>query len=169
MGSAPDLKVDGAGRRVAIVAARFNETITDEMVAGARAALLEAGVDGEDVHEYRVPGAFEIAPTIREVLAYGPEVDAVIAIGAVIRGETPHFEHLSDAVSHALQSLAAEIHVPLAFGVLTTDTLEQAERRAARDGLDKGGEAARGALAQIETYETIRESRSPGVRGFRVP
>lgn len=169
MGNAPDLKVDGTGRRIVIVAARFNETITDEMVAGARRALLVAGVDEDDVHEYRVPGAFEIAPTVRQVLAYGPEIDAVVTIGAVIRGETPHFEYLSDAVSHALQSLAGEINVPLAFGVLTTDTREQAEERADRNALDKGGEAARGALAQIETYEAIRESRSSGVRGFRVP
>ncbi|MDX1661659.1 MAG: 6,7-dimethyl-8-ribityllumazine synthase [Gemmatimonadota bacterium] len=169
MGNAPDLKVDGTGRRVAIVAARFNEAVTDELLSGARRALVAAGVREEDVHEFRVPGAFEIAPTIRQVLAYGPEVDAIVALGAVIRGETPHFEYISDAVSHALQSLANEINVPLAFGVLTADTREQAKERADRERLDKGGEAARGALSQIETYEAVRESRTAGVRGFRVP
>lgn len=154
---------------MAIVASRFNEQVTDELVAGARRALLVAGVAEADVHEFRVPGAFEIAPAVRQVLAYGPEVDAVVAIGAVIRGETPHFDVLADAVTHALQSLANEINVPLAFAVLTTDTSDQARERADRNGLDRGGEAARGALAQIETYERIRESRSSGLRGFRIP
>lgn len=169
MGNAPDLKADGDGRRVAIVASRFNEAVTDELVAGARAALRAAGVAEEDVHEFRVPGAFEIAPTVRQVIAYGPEVDAIVALGAVIRGETPHFDVLADAVGHALQSLANEINLPLAFGVLTTDTSDQARERAGRDGMDKGGETARSALGQIETYERIRESRSSGLRGFRIP
>lgn len=169
MGTGPDLKADGEGRAVAIVAARFNEAITDEMVAGARDALAAAGVAEEDVHEYRVPGAFEIAPTIRQVLAYGPKVDAVVALGAIVRGETPHFDHLSAAVTAALQELANEINVPLAFGVLTADTGEQAEARADRSRLDKGGEAARAALVQIAAYETIRESRGSGLKGFRVP
>ncbi|MBW3660238.1 MAG: 6,7-dimethyl-8-ribityllumazine synthase [Gemmatimonadetes bacterium] len=169
MGTAPDLKADGAGRRVAIVAASFNESITAEMVAGARRALLVAGVAESDVHEIRVPGAFEIAPTIRQVLAYGPEVDAIVALGAVIRGETPHFDVLSHAVSHSLQSLANEINVPLTFGVLTTDSVEQATKRADSTGLDKGGEAARAALAQVEAYERIRERGETRLRGFRVP
>lgn len=169
MGTGPDLTVDGKGRAVAIVAARFNETITDAMVAGARAALTAAGVAEDDVHEHRVPGAFEIAPTIRQVLAYGAQVDAVVAIGAIVRGETPHFDHLSAAITAALQELANEINVPLAFGVLTADTLEQAEARADRSRLDKGGEAARAALAQVAAYERIRESRSSGLKGFRVP
>lgn len=169
MGTGADLTVDGQDRRVAIVAARFNAPIVDEMVAGARRALLVAGVDEADVHEFRVPGAFEIAPTVRQVLAYGPEVDAIVALGAIVRGETPHFDHLSTAVTAALQALANEINVPLAFGVLTCDAPEQAEARAGRDDLDKGGEAARAALAQVAEYERIRESRSTGHKGFRVP
>lgn len=165
---APLHPVSGENRRVALVVARFNEEITRELAAGARAALLEAGVPEEDVYEYLVTGAFELAPACRQVVAVGPEVDAIIALGAVIRGETPHFDFVAEAAARGLQQLAGEINVALTFGVLTTDTLEQARERADRARGDKGGEAARAALEQADLYARLREGRKSTVRGFRL-
>lgn len=165
---APLHPVSGENRCVALVVARFNEEITRELAAGARAALLEAGVPEEDVYEYLVTGAFELAPACRQVVAVGPEVDAIIALGAVIRGATPHFDFVAEAAARGLQQLAGEINVALAFGVLTTDTLEQARERADRARGDKGGEAARAALEQADLYARLREGRKSTVRGFRL-
>ena len=160
--------VSGASRRVAIVVARFNEEVTLELVEGARAALLAAGTREEDVYVYNVAGAFELAPACRQLVAVGPEVDAVVALGAVIRGETPHFDFVAGAAARGLQDLATEINVALSFGVLTTDTLEQARERADRGRGDRGGEAARAALEQADLYDRLREGRKPTVRGFRL-
>jgi 6,7-dimethyl-8-ribityllumazine synthase len=164
----PRLPVSGVNRRVALVVARFNEEITRELAAGARASLLEAGVMEEDIYEYLVAGAFELAPACRQVVAVGPEVDALVALGAVVRGETPHFDFVAQAATRGLQQLAGEINVALAFGVLTTDTLEQARERADRARGDKGGEAARAALEQADLYDRLREGRKSTVRGFRL-
>ena len=160
--------VTGANRRVALVVSRFNEEISRELAAGAREALIDAGVDEKDIYEYEVPGAFELAPACRQVVAIGPEVDAVVALGAVIRGETPHFDFVAGAAARGLQRLAGEINVALSFGVLTTDTREQAQERADRRRGDKGGEAARSALEQALLYERLREGGKPTVRGFRI-
>ena len=160
--------VSGAGRRVALVVARFNEEIGRELAAGARAALIAAGVGEKEIHEYEVAGAFELAPACRQVIAVGPEIDAVIALGAVIRGETPHFDFVAGAAARGLQRLAIEGNVALSFGVLTTDTLDQARERADRSRGDKGGEAARAALLQAALYERLREGAKPTVRGFRI-
>ena len=168
MGTRAEHAVSGANRRVALVVARYNEDITRELVAGARAALLAAGVAEGDVYEYQVAGAFELAPACRQLVAVGPEVDAVVALGAIVRGETPHFDFVAEAAARGLQQLAGEINVALAFGVLTTDTREQAEARADRDQGDKGGEAARAALEQAELYDRLREGRKSTVRGFRL-
>jgi 6,7-dimethyl-8-ribityllumazine synthase len=170
MGIEPPLShsVSGANRRVALVVARFNEEITLELVAGARAALLAAGTREEDVYVYYVAGAFELAPACRQLVAVGPEVDAIVALGAVIRGDTPHFDFVAGAAAHGLQELATEVHVALSFGVLTTDTLELARERADSGRGDKGGEAARAALEQAELYDRLREGRKPTVRGFRL-
>jgi 6,7-dimethyl-8-ribityllumazine synthase len=160
--------VSGANRHVALVVARFNEEVTRELVDGARAALLEAGTREQDVYVYHVAGAFELAPACRQLVAVGPEVDAIVALGAVIRGETPHFDFVASAAARGLQELASEINVALSFGVLTTDTLEQARERADPRRGDKGGEAARAALEQAELYDRLREGRKPTVRGFRL-
>lgn len=167
MGMASDYRVDGRGRRVALIVARFNEDVTRELAEGAREALLVSGVDPADVEEYHVPGAFELAPACRQVLSSDHDIDAIVALGAIIRGETPHFDVLSKAVTQALQQLANEIAIPLSLGVLTCDTLAQAERRADRRGQNKGGEAARAALVQAALYDRIQERRPP-VRGFRL-
>lgn len=166
MGEKGTFEVDGSGRKIALLVARFNPEVTRELAAGARAALHAAGVAREHVVEIEVPGAFELAPTARQVVAYGPEIDAVIALGAVVRGETPHFDFVSRAAADGLQRLANEVDVPVVFGVLTTDTREQALERADRKRGDKGGEAARAALAQVETYERIETRGRTPVRGF---
>lgn len=169
-GNAPDLDVDGRGRCVALIVARFNQEVTDELAAGAREALLAAGVAEENVLRFDVPGAFELAPTCRQVLAAAPDdYDALVVLGAVVRGETPHFDFLAEAVADALQQLANEINIPLVFGVLTTDTLDQAVARADRSRGAKGGEAARAALSQVALFERLRERRTAPVRGFRIP
>jgi 6,7-dimethyl-8-ribityllumazine synthase len=168
MGTRAEHVVSGEDRRVALVVARYNEEITRELAAGARAALVSAGVAEADVYEYQVAGAFELAPACRQLVAVGPEVDAVVALGAIVRGETPHFEFVAEAAARGLQQLAGEINVALTFGVLTTDTIEQARARADRRGGDKGGEAARAALEQAELFDRLREGRKPTVRGFRL-
>jgi len=168
MGTSAEQRVSGTNRRVALVVARYNEEITRELAAGARAALLSAGVAEQDIYDYQVAGAFELAPACRQLIAVGPEVDAVVALGAIVRGETPHFDFVAEAAARGLQQLAGEINVALAFGVLTTDTLEQAEARADRARGDKGGEAARAALEQAELYDRLREGRKSTVRGFRL-
>lgn len=165
---APRQFVSGSGRRVALVVARFNPEITDELAAGARAALVESEVAPDDILEYRVAGAFELAPACRQLVAVGPEVDAIVALGAVIRGETPHFDFVAQAATQGLQRLAGEVNVALAFGVLTTDTVEQARERADRAGGDKGGEAARAALEQVALFDTLREGRKSMIRGFHL-
>lgn len=159
--------VDGRGKSIALVVAQFNADVTAELVAGARAALLEAGVAEDDLTVYEVAGAFELAPACRQVLGAAPEIDAIVALGAVIRGETPHFEFVAGVATQALQALAVDASVPVVFGVLTTDTREQALERARPGHGDKGGEAARTALVQAALYDRLRDGR-PAVRGFRI-
>jgi 6,7-dimethyl-8-ribityllumazine synthase len=168
MGTTGEVRVDGRGRRVAIVVSRFNEAVTTELAAGARAALSAAGVADEDIDEYHVAGAFELAPACRQVLSSEREYDVLIALGAIVRGETPHFDVLAQTVTQALQQLANEMTIPLAMGVLTCETQAQAETRADRRRLDRGGEAARAGLAQAALYDRLQELRPP-VRGFRQP
>lgn len=165
-GKGPDLPVDGRGKRAALVVARFHDEVADRLAKGARAALVAAGVRDSDIDEHGVAGAFELAPAIRQLLGLEPLPDVVIALGAVIRGETPHFDFVAGAAADAIQGLAVDASVPIGFGLLTTQTVEQALARSDPDGLDKGGEAARAALAQADLYERLRERRSP-VRGFR--
>lgn len=162
------LEVDGTGRRVALVVARYNDDVTTALADGARAALEGAGVAADDIPVYEVPGAFELAPTARQVVALVPDLDAVVALGAVVRGETPHFDFVAAAAARGLQDLASDVDVPVIFGVLTTDTREQALERARADGLDKGGEAARTALAQVALYDRLKDTPRARVRGFRL-
>ncbi|HML16031.1 MAG TPA: 6,7-dimethyl-8-ribityllumazine synthase [Bryobacteraceae bacterium] len=130
---------EATGRKFAIVVARFNSGITDRLLDGARRALAEAKAAGFD--EFYVPGAFEL-PLAAKLLAHTHAYHGIVALGAVIRGETPHFEYVAAETARGLQQVALETGVPVAFGVLTTDTLEQAEARA--DGVhgNKGYDAA---------------------------
>ena len=140
--------------RFAVIVSRFNEAITSRLGSGARAALREAGAADDHVETFTVPGAFEL-PQAARCAAESGRFDAVVCLGCVIRGETPHFEYISAAVAHGLMKASGETGVPMAFGVLTTDTWEQAEARAG-DGRDnKGFEAAAAALEMAALFRTL--------------
>ena len=139
------LDLDGQGRRFAIVAARFNGSVVDPMLGSALATLEAHGVRTDDLTVVRAPGAFDL-PVLAKRAAESLRPDGVIALGAVIRGETPHFDYVSGECAAGLQRAALETGVPMIFGVLTTDTDEQAEVRADPTRGDKGGDAARAAL-----------------------
>lgn len=137
--------LDAAGRRVAIVAARFNEFIVASLLKGALAAWREHGGSDADLLIARVPGAFEL-PVAARRLAAGGRHDAVIAFGCVIRGDTPHFDYVAGECARGLQQANLETGVPVIFGVLTVETVEQAIERAALRAGNKGGEAMETAL-----------------------
>lgn len=133
------------GARVAIVAARFNAVVVDKLVNGALEALRAHGLRDENLTLVRVPGAFEI-PLATKKLAAGGKHDAIIALGAVIRGETPHFEYVASECARGVSKVALDSGVPVTFGVLTCDTLEQALERAGGSAGNKGADAALAAL-----------------------
>jgi 6,7-dimethyl-8-ribityllumazine synthase len=147
-------RVDGRGLRVAVIATRWHEQVTDALVAGAQRALTGIGV--EDLAVTRVPGAFEL-PIAAKALA-GQRYDAVVALGVVIRGGTPHFEYVCRAVTDGLTRVALDTGVPVGFGVLTCDSEEQALDRCGRaeSSEDKGQEAA---MAAVETALLLRKLR----------
>ena len=124
--------------RVAVVVARFNDFITERLLEGATAALAEAGLSGDSVEVLRVPGAFEI-PIAAQRLAETGQVEAVICLGCLIRGATPHFEYIASACAHGITAAAASTGVPMAFGVLTTNAAEEAlERVPGIEAADEG-------------------------------
>jgi 6,7-dimethyl-8-ribityllumazine synthase len=141
--------------RFALVVSRFNEAITSRLLDAARAALVEAGAPTERIAVYMVPGAFELPQAARCAAETG-QYEAIVCLGCVIRGETPHFEYISAAVAHGLMEASGETGVPMAFGVLTTDTWEQAEARAGAGRDNKGFEAAAAALEMAELFNSIR-------------
>jgi 6,7-dimethyl-8-ribityllumazine synthase len=133
------------GRRVAIVAARFNDLIVSSLLKGARAAWLARGGASEELLVVRVPGAFEL-PVLARRLASSGRYEAIVALGCVIRGDTPHFDYVAGECARGLQLASLETGVPIIFGVLTVETLEQALERAATSAGNKGGEAMECAL-----------------------
>lgn len=133
------------GRKIAVVAARFNDFIVASLIRGAQAAWLEYGGAAHDLTLVRVPGAFEL-PVVARKLAGSGRYDAVVALGCVIRGDTPHFDYVAGECARGLQLAGLETGVPVAFGVLTVDTVEQALERAATTAGNKGGEAMESAL-----------------------
>jgi 6,7-dimethyl-8-ribityllumazine synthase len=137
----PHFTADARGLKFAVVVARFNSGITEKLLEGAQEALTKAGASGIEV--FHVPGAFEL-PLAAQKLAKSH--DAVIALGAVIRGETPNFDYVCDAAARGLLQVSLETGTPVAFGVLTTDTLAQAEARAGGEHGNKGYDAAMTAI-----------------------
>ena len=154
-----------AGYRFALVVSRFNERITSALRDGAVAALREAGAADADVEELRVPGAFELPQAARAAAETG-RFDAIVCLGCVIRGETPHFEYISAAAAHGVMTAAGVTGVPMAFGVLTTDTERQALERAVPGEQNKGREAA---AAAIEMAVLFRKLGRPPARGQARP
>jgi 6,7-dimethyl-8-ribityllumazine synthase len=155
--STPPALPGAAGYRFAVVVSRFNPAITDALRAGARAALLEAGAAPDDVQEFAVPGAFELPQAARCAAETG-RFDAVVCLGCVIRGATPHFEYISSAVAHGLTTASGSTGIPMAFGVLTTNSAEEALERAVDGPANKGWEAA---AATIEMALIAADLSSP--------
>ncbi|HSE15151.1 MAG TPA: 6,7-dimethyl-8-ribityllumazine synthase [Candidatus Deferrimicrobium sp.] len=139
--------LQGQGVKVSIVVSRFNGFITDRLLEGALDALRRHGVEEKGITVVRVPGAFEIPLGVRR--AAGKKVDAVVALGALIRGGTPHFDYLSAEVTKGVAQVMLDTGIPVSFGVLTTDTVEQAIERAGAKSGNKGAEAAQSALEMV--------------------
>jgi 6,7-dimethyl-8-ribityllumazine synthase len=146
---------NGARRSVGIVVGRFNGEITSRLLDGAIAALEEAGVERERIEVVPVPGAFEL-PLGAMALARTRQYSCIVAIGCVIRGETPHFDYVAGEAASGLQLAALETGIPVSFGVLTCDTREQAEARAGGANGNKGAEAARSALEMADVFGILR-------------
>lgn len=140
--------LDARGKRFALVVSRFNAEVTTGLLAGARKALVGAGAAESDLTVIETPGAFEI-PLALEWLALGGKFDAIIALGAVIQGETSHYEHISQAAMRGIQSVSLKYGVPIACGVLTTFTDEQAIARSSDNEANKGREAALAAIEMV--------------------
>lgn len=133
--------LEAAGLRIGIVVSRFNSAVTDRLLSGALEALRTHGASERDIEIVQVPGAFEI-PLFAKILADGGRLDAIVCLGAVVRGETPHFEYISAAVVDGIARLSVEHRLPIALGVLTTNSIEQALERSQPDPGNKGYEAA---------------------------
>jgi 6,7-dimethyl-8-ribityllumazine synthase len=148
-----------AGAKFAIVGARFNAFIVERLIEGAVDALVRHGADAANISVVRVPGAWEI-PLICKRLAKSGKLDAVIAVGAVIRGATPHFDHVANEVSKGVAQASLDSGVPIAFGVLTTDSIEQAVERAGTKSGNKGFDAA------VTVIEMVALGKALGQQGF---
>ena len=150
-----------AGFRFALVVSKYNDFITDRLQVGALAALAAAGVMSDDITVVRVPGAFEI-PLAAQHAAESGRHDAVVCLGCLIRGETPHFDYISSAVSHGLATAAAATGVPMAFGVLTVNSVEEALARAGDGSSNKGHEAAVAAIEMAGIVAQLTRQPAPG-------
>ncbi|MEN8686285.1 MAG: 6,7-dimethyl-8-ribityllumazine synthase [Desulfuromonadales bacterium] len=147
-------KLDAKGLRVGLLASRFNSFVSERLVEGAIDALLRHGGEQEDISVVRVPGAYEIPPTAKQMAESG-RYDAIVCLGAVIRGATPHFEYVSAEVSKGVASVAIDSGIPVTFGVLTTDTIEQAIERAGSKAGNKGFDAAMAAVEMANLYKAL--------------
>ena len=157
-------KLDGSGLRVALVCSRFNDLVTERLLAGARDGLLRHGVDEGSISEAWVPGAFEI-PLAAATLAGSGEFDAVVCLGAVIRGATGHYEHVAGQCAAGIQRAQLDTGVPVVFGVLTTDTVDQAVERAGTKAGNKGFEAAVAAIEMVDLLRQLPKRLSPPAAG----
>lgn len=152
--------LDASGLRVAIVVARFNSFITERLLEGAIDALVRSGAAAEQITVVRTPGSFEIPSVVSQVLECGI-YDAVIALGCLIRGDTIHFDLIAGEVTKGVGQLSLAFSTPVAFGVLTADTLEQAIHRAGAKAGNKGAEAAMAAVEQVRLFRALRALRAP--------
>ena len=147
-------KLKGEGIRVVLVAGRFNEFITNKLVEGATDCLVRHGVSEEDITLVWCPGAYEM-PLVAQKLVETKKYDAVICVGAVIRGQTPHFDYIASQVSRGLAQVNLASGIPVMFGVITSDTIEQAIERAGTKSGNKGFDAASGALEMVNLLRAI--------------
>jgi len=147
-------KLLAEGKKFSLVVSRFNDFITDKLVGGAVDALIRCGAKDEDIEIVKVPGAFEIPPVAKRMAAKGT-YHGVICLGAVIRGSTPHFDYISAEVSKGVAAVGLESDVPVIFGILTTDTIEQAIERAGSKAGNKGWSAAMAAVEMANLIEAV--------------
>jgi 6,7-dimethyl-8-ribityllumazine synthase len=150
---------DGRNLRVAVIASRFNETIATRLLDGAVDCLRRHGVGEDDISVVWVPGAFEL-PSVAKRLAASKEVDAIVCVGAVIRGETPHFDYVAGRAAQGIGAAADATGIPITFGVLTTETTEQAEQRAGGKMGNKGFEAALAAIEMASLWAALPKPES---------
>jgi 6,7-dimethyl-8-ribityllumazine synthase len=151
-------KLDARGLKFAIVVSRFNSFITDRMVEGALDVLVRHNASPSDIDIVKVPGSFEIPLGVKTAAKLN-KYDAIIAIGAIIRGETSHFDYLASEVTKALSAIGLEFGIPVASGVITTDTLEQAIERAGSKAGNRGGEAASSAIEMINLIRALSQKK----------
>lgn len=145
----------GDGHAIAVVVARFNEHVTERLLDGAIDTLERHGVDSDDITVVRVPGSWEI-PVVAKKCAASGDYDAVVCLGAVIRGETPHFDYVCSGVMSGTMQVSLETEVPTTFGILTTDTVDQALARAGSKAGNKGREAAEAAIEMVNVMGEIK-------------
>ncbi|MEW6614922.1 MAG: 6,7-dimethyl-8-ribityllumazine synthase [Thermodesulfobacteriota bacterium] len=146
-------KIDARGLKFGIVVSRFNDFISEKLLAGALDALIRSGADEDDIEIVKVPGSFEI-PLVAKKLAKSQKYNAVICLGAVIRGATPHFEYISAEVTKGIANVSLECETPISLGVITTDNIEQAIERAGSKSGNKGWDAA---ISAIEMANILKE------------
>jgi len=146
---------DATGLRIGIVVAKFNKLVTSKLLSSCLDGLTKHGVKREDIEVVRVPGAFEI-PLVARTMAKSGLLDVVICLGAIIRGDTPHFDYISAEVSRGIGQAALDADVPIIFGVLTTHTIAQAIERAEPAKFNRGGEAAKSAIEMAAVMKMIR-------------
>lgn len=149
-------KLIAEGKKFALIASRFNDFITDRLVGGALDALIRCGANDADIELVKVPGAFEI-PLLAKKLAKKRKYNAVICLGAVIRGSTSHFDYVCAEASKGIASASMEFEVPIIFGILTTDTVEQAIERAGTKAGNKGWSAAMAAVEMANLIEVVNQ------------
>jgi len=147
-------KIVAKGMKFGIAASRFNDFICGRLIDGAIDALIRAGAEEKDIQIFKVPGAFEL-PLMAKKLAKTNRFDAIICLGAVIRGATPHFEYVSAEVSKGIANVGLDTEIPIAFGVLTTDTIEQAIERAGTKAGNKGWDAAITAIEMVDVLKKV--------------
>jgi 6,7-dimethyl-8-ribityllumazine synthase len=146
--------LNAKGKKFAIVVSRFNDFITEKLLSGALDALVRSGAEDSDIQVVKVPGSFEI-PLVAKKMAKKKGLDAIICLGAVIRGATPHFDYISAEVSKGIAQVSLESEVPIIFGVITTDTIEQAIERAGTKAGNKGWSAAMAAVEMANLLEVV--------------
>lgn len=149
-------KLTGKGRRFGIILSRFNQIIADRLLEGAVDCLIRHEVNSNDIEVFKVPGTFEI-PQLASVVASLNKFNAIICLGALIRGDTPHFEYLASQVTRGIQEVALKEGIPISFGIITADTLDQAIDRAGAKSGNKGFDAA---MAALETVAVIEKAKS---------
>jgi 6,7-dimethyl-8-ribityllumazine synthase len=152
-----EAKLNAEGKKFALIVSRFNDFITEKLLSGALDALIRNGAADQDIEVVRVPGAFEI-PLVAKKMAKTKRFDAVIGLGAVIRGSTPHFDYVSAEVSKGIAAVSMESEVPVIFGVITTDTIEQAIERAGTKSGNKGWSAAMAAVEMANLFEVVDQA-----------